>query len=451
MITTILLAFVTIAQAGTAEERLPLVIERSLKPGAESVLIRTTDVSTEITVEVLVNGIVAGRKKFAGGGQVSVTLDRKLAPGDVVRVREFQGRTGSPLSKEEMVKGEPGPKPAPPVIIGERLRAGARTVSVQTGSGGTVKVFMEGREITAGAQKFDVGGDVTVSLKQPLQEGAHVRATLTSDTEQSSDPSPEKEVPFSTDWGRVRAQFWGGAMVGRSDTDGTLSERDPYIALTVETAVRSMVDHNCACEMGSRLRRWQATTEVDIRLTSTSVSAPAAAGNQAAGAGPETLETVDSTLFRGSFVFPIRTANFGAPISERPWADGADLLFVAPIVSLGFESANDSGLPEARKRQLFKQVMGGLRLGHARVSRDSDAVNQTYNYVTVGIMHAENYRGEDGRIPKRWFFEARLRLPGLAPILIGTDLNLGDGPDDSRFIFGTTFDVGNMLRKLSGS
>ena len=58
--------------------------------------------------------------------------------------------------------------------------------------------------------------------------------------------------------------------------------------------------------------------------------------------------------------------------------------------------------------------------------------------------------GEDIFVRRRpWRIEAlgRLKIPE-TPFIIGFDGNFGKGPDDLRFLFGTRFDIGKIMRTL---
>ena len=58
--------------------------------------------------------------------------------------------------------------------------------------------------------------------------------------------------------------------------------------------------------------------------------------------------------------------------------------------------------------------------------------------------------GEDIFVRRRpWRIEAlgRLKIPE-TPFIVGFDGNFGKGPDDLRFIFGTRFDIGKIMRTL---
>jgi len=48
----------------------------------------------------------------------------------------------------------------------------------------------------------------------------------------------------------------------------------------------------------------------------------------------------------------------------------------------------------------------------------------------------------------RWGVEGRLKIPETT-LFVGVDANLGKGPDDLRFLFGTRFDIGALFHRHS--
>ncbi len=95
-----------------------------------------------------------------------------------------------------------------------------------------------------------------------------------------------------------------------------------------------------------------------------------------------------------------------------------------------------------------------MRLGHYQfIGEGSDnTAPELVSYLDLTVGRWENYQFLDNtlmRVRRPWRFaaEGRLRI-SKTPLQVGFDVNAGDGPDDVRFLFGTTFDIGKLFEKL---
>jgi hypothetical protein len=166
--------------------------------------------------------------------------------------------------------------------------------------------------------------------------------------------------------------------------------------------------------------------------------------------------------------------NRRVPRLGRSPRDETNALFIAPLVKGGILTTTGQQTAEARQFggddvfnfYSFGAMLGHFRLHGKRTGRDSfipnkDIAPELISWLAITYGRWENFEietptgqkdamGNDilwRRRPYRWEALGRLKIPE-TPFIVGFDGNFGKGPDDVRFIFGTRFDIGKILRTL---
>ena len=170
------------------------------------------------------------------------------------------------------------------------------------------------------------------------------------------------------------------------------------------------------------------------------------------------------------------------PIYRKSWVwkhqGEENALFIAPIAKGGIQTITSREVSAEAKifqdDDLFNFFAFGVRLGHYKFPQEGSRRNVApalISYLDITIGKWENFEvivpqvdpvtGQlvmdpttmspvmvrDRRL--RYAFEGRLKVPG-APFQIGFDANAGKGKDDVRFLFGTSFDIGELIGRLGG-
>jgi hypothetical protein len=165
-----------------------------------------------------------------------------------------------------------------------------------------------------------------------------------------------------------------------------------------------------------------------------------------------------------------------------------NVVFFAPLAKFGIQtitseevsqrnSANNNSQDEILNGDsVYNFFNVGTRLGHYKLSADPNVAPELISYLDLTAGKWENFdltKGQPCNAPAnlgafdckngtvklgdnlllirerkfRLGFEGRLKIPE-TPLFVGFDANLGKGPDDLRFLFGTRFDIGNLFGKL---
>jgi hypothetical protein len=271
------------------------------------------------------------------------------------------------------------------------------------------------------------------------------------------------------DFGRVRYTFTAGTILSKAKDN--FQKADLHMAFNVDKTWirRSKVNVN---------------TYFDARLTAIPV-APGS-GDQADGSTELTTPPAATTAtFAESQKAALLQAGMFVPIAISEWTSNTRKyqMFIAPIAKAGIQTITGNSISaEARNLgsdDLFNFGAMGARLGHVEIERDggSDDFNKApriISYIDLTFGRWENFEhceqpfinagsaqikqlacpdtSLDGTTmrrvrPYRFGFEGRLKIPSL-PLFVGFDANAGRGPDDLRFLFGTRFDVGDLLKEL---
>ena len=100
----------------------------------------------------------------------------------------------------------------------------------------------------------------------------------------------------------------------------------------------------------------------------------------------------------------------------------------------------------------------GGRIGHyGRLAASNSEAHNLTNYLDFTFGKWENFaRPVSAEMPSilkrdwRLGLEGRLVDPWSKIFMVGFDANLGDGPDDVRFIFGARIDLNTLLAGSTG-
>jgi hypothetical protein len=313
-----------------------------------------------------------------------------------------------------------------------------------------------------------------------------------------TDPLSEDTPEY--DWGRVRGYFAGGVIFSKERDD--FSKSDIFLDFTLD---KNYIAHpwfkifpDRKDEYGNVHKSYlfkDFNTFFDARLTSIPVTAKDTTGSAAT-----TCNTPDCEAFITSKKAAMMQAGIYLPMywhfttwyREVPRLNRAsrwekNALFIAPLAKGGIltvtgnrqtAEAQQFGQDDVFNFYSFGAMLGHFRL-HARRKQDNWGHNlfntfgkpiyesnpniapELISWLTLSMGRWENFEievptgqkdamGQDIKVRKRpWRYEAlgRLKIPE-TPFLIGFDGNFGKGPDDVRFIFGTRFDIGKILRTL---
>jgi len=289
-----------------------------------------------------------------------------------------------------------------------------------------------------------------------------------------SAPERANVDPPEYDWGRVRGYFASGVVFSKERDN--FSKTDIFLDFTLDKTY-------LAKPFGPFKNL---NTFFDARLTSIPVTAgPAASPSPSPSASP--CNTADCVAFITSRKAAMMQAGIYLPMywnftmwnREVPrigraarWETNA--LFIAPLAKGGVLTTTGQQTAEARKfgkDDVFNFYSFGAMIGHFRLHGRWEGSNhflpnrdigpELISLLVITYGRWENFEietptgtkdamGNDilwRQRPYRWEALGRLKIPE-TPFLIGFDGNFGKGPDDVRFIFGTRFDIGKILRTL---
>jgi len=316
---------------------------------------------------------------------------------------------------------------------------------------------------------------VTVSS---LDEMESVELPL-PETSAKASPTPtatkDDEDPPEYDWGRVRGYFAAGMIFSKERDD--FSESDMFLDFTLDKNYLS--------------KDWgifkNINTFFNARLTSIPVAAAEATetgdgngngnGNGEGGEAepcttPDCEEFITSrkaAMMQAGIYFPMywdfTRWNRRVVRPDDSYRDEENALFIAPLAKGGIMTITD-GRETSEGQQfggddIFNFYSFGVMLGHFRLPKSKNISPELISWMTLSAGRWENFEhriptgekdplGEDIFVRRRpWRIEAlgRLKIPE-TPFIVGFDGNFGKGPDDLRFIFGTRFDIGKVMRTL---
>ena len=328
---------------------------------------------------------------------------------------------------------------------------------------------------------------ITVSTTRGLLAKEFPIVALGDETARSLDR--RSEAP-EYDWGRVRGYFASGVMFSKER--GNFSKSDIFLSFTLDKNYLN--------------KAWGPFQDVNTYFSAQLAAVPVTTATPAptapaAGATPTPTpcNTADCESFVSSQKAALLQAGVYLPMygkfmmwkREVPNVRGTtrtedNALFIAPLAQGGIVTITDNRVTaEAEafgKDDVFNFFSLGLRLGHFRThliqnddearhlkrgDQDRNIAPELISWLDLGYGRYEMFeinekvKDSAGRVlkdlagndisvrrrPWRWNASGRLRVPE-TPFMIGFDGNFGKGPDDLRFIFGTRFDIGKVLRTI---
>ncbi|HWQ02848.1 MAG TPA: hypothetical protein VNL38_00065 [Candidatus Nitrosotenuis sp.] len=334
----------------------------------------------------------------------------------------------------------------------------------------------DGKSITVSDEKLNrlffyktvadsVTGEFEVYLERALQEGQRVvlrPAELTKDNEiRSSGTIADQAVATSsvTDWGRARATFTSGIILSQQSNqadDDQFSKAHAYLGFNLDYNwyTRPLFKEDVEKGKAKERRQFLVNTYFDARLTSIAVCAQETTSgtggtvtqpcNPASPAGTqEFLRSRKAALIQGGIFFPI-------VFKSATWThDGSrNALFIAPIGKAGLQTITSREEAQAAgtsaEDTTFHFLAAGVRLGHYKFYASANRAPELISYLDILGGTWENFEIPDD---KRLAIEGRIKIPSI-PLFFGVDVVFGKGRDDVRFLFGTGFDVGNLVGLL---
>ena len=321
-------------------------------------------------------------------------------------------------------------------------------------------------------------------------------------------PNPQEVVEY--DWGRIRGYFAAGMIFSKERDD--FSHSDMFLGFTLDKNYVARpwfkiwpdtIDKNGDVRHHYLFKDFN--TFFNARLTSIPVTAKDTTesggdtGSSGSAATEEDCNTPDCNTFITSKKAAMMQAGIYLPMywhtttwyrrvqRENSFRWEKNAMFIAPLAKGGIltvtgdrqtAEAQQFGHDDVFNFYSFGAVLGHFRL-HARRKFDDygrpafyktgrpiyeanpNIAPELISWLTFSVGRWENFEievptgekdamGHDIKVRQRpWRYEAlgRLKIPE-TPFIIGFDGNFGKGPDDVRFIFGTRFDIGKIMRTL---
>jgi hypothetical protein len=297
------------------------------------------------------------------------------------------------------------------------------------------------------------GGVQTVGFNNGLAAGQIVRVQATK-SNNTLDGPVEVEVESSVfNWGRARAYFSLGTVLAKSQSE--FSSPSLYLGLNVDYSWRQS-------DWKQTHGGWAFNTFFDARLTQVPV---------ATAAGVPDLSITANTLLQSKHSGFVEAGAYlpkfwGSTRWRYHRTDYA--LFLAPLLKGGFQTVREGTIDgltadQAQAAQIdgkdvYRFLAGGTRIGLVNLPGNSkNASPQLLNYIDVTVGRWDNLRvtrpgiqpvgGAGFQYPLRFDAEGVLSIPH-SGLFVGFGLNAGAGADDLRFIFGTRFDVSQLLSRV---
>ncbi len=296
-------------------------------------------------------------------------------------------------------------------------------------------------------------GVFTATLAAPLYGGQMIEIEQQS-ANGTRVTGPLIRVAGLADWGRVRASFTAGVVLSYNNnfqapsSSGSSSQSTLFLGLNVEKNWKWAGLKPAATSAEAFTGRVLFTSFFDIRLT----SVPVAASTGTDGVSTF-LTSAKSAELQGGAYLPILDSHW-------TWQNAPNALFIAPIAKAGFITPTGSVTPEAVNPSQFYNFYGfGARMGHFKLSANSDSAPESMSYIDVMAGRFSNLETLAPLAVRRWRIEVEgvMKLPA-TPFVLGFDANIGQNlltpqtvqgaKDDLRFFIGAKFDVGAMIGKL---
>jgi hypothetical protein len=387
---------------------------------------------------------------------------------------------------------------APSVALAETLRDGMRIVTgrlvPKTDAVSTIRVTVKRSALSnvltrqnyvqqKSTTDIAADGSFTLTLDQPLRAGQVVVAeAMNADGPIDGSGSEIVEVIDPGSWGRARAYFAGGVTFSKERDD--FSKQDLSVSFVIDKTWLQATDF----ELGA-----PKATRDEFNLLRTRVSE---LSHQRQAQVARLTERRDPTRSRGAWRMRQLNSFFDARVTALPLVvegDGSDVatseqflstrkgalvqvgiyapiygpqtawehdgaihtLFIAPVVRGGIATIaggdDDDQLSSTDVDDVHQFWSAGIGLGLYRLTGTTNQAPELINYLHATWGRSESFEFTESGVvqkPLRLFIEARLMVPSTA-LQVGFDANLGDGRDDVRFVFGTRFDIGELIARLS--
>ena len=328
-------------------------------------------------------------------------------------------------------------------------------------------------------------GTFSKTLKHALGQYDSIEAVQSGD-KSGSTGTVQVTGPASTgsqfDFGRVRVIMSAGAIV--SQDQGQFSKTSAYVDLNVDNTW--FMGNPTVKGFGTKGWHSQVNTGFGVRLTALPVAACNSSGTTGTSSSTCTasndtfVSTPKAALVLGSLYFPTYWRWSSWKRTEKS-DSGNDMehryaLYMAPLVKGGMQtllqtvqnasnasSGTGTGAPSVTTpngQTFFHFYAVGARLGlfkfhdHEQTSGQGSVAPDSLLYLDVGGGKYENFpklnsQGQVVDHPWRLSMEGRFNLPKL-PIFLGFNSNthVANNQGELRFLFGTSFDVGCLLKKL---
>jgi Putative Ig domain len=294
----------------------------------------------------------------------------------------------------------------------------------------------------------------------------------------------------SYDWGRVRAYFTAGVIFSKERE--SFSKQDLTLGFNVEKTWWQ-------ADLEGKFPLKHFNTFFDTRLTtipiitSSATSSPSAGAQNQPGNNQQCNDFTAGGLdcFLASRKVALMQVGGYAPIylnfMKWKYQNHHNAVFFAPLARMGIQTItgeegsrlnianNNDENNRLNADGVFNFFALGARFGHYKLL-DQDTSPELISYLDMTVGKWENFdliKGQpcdapankgafdcDNGVVKlggnrlfvrerrfRLGFEGRLKIPE-TPLFVGFDANLGKGPDDLRFLFGTRFDIGTLFGRL---
>ncbi len=330
---------------------------------------------------------------------------------------------------------------------------GQGAVSGRAAQSSSVRAVLKSGEETVAIETARVDGDTgkfTVNFDRKLAAGENVEVFARSGSAESLAPATASVMPVDLDWGLVRAYFTGGVLLSRDS--GSFKSQDPFLSFNLDKSWLRPSTRNAWLRID---------TYFDARLAAVAVKEGKPPGDQTATLDRWLASEKAAAMQAGVYLpMVLREAQFGGALNA---------LFVAPLAKTGFSSLTGDRA-SFNDKKLFPFRGYGVRLGHYHEFRDRDATGKlvysnrapeliSYLDVVIGPyanLPSFNFATGDVRRLRRASFEGVLKIP-YTPFIAGFNANVPLGTKrgyvnadgDLRFLFGTRFDVGRVLGKLT--
>jgi len=442
------------------------------------------------------NGLA--KQKVAKGkfsALITTKLGDKVTAQEVIAGTNGAAETYGPVSNSvpvgkcsETGTGDQGSGPIlDPVKSSDQVSGKLKETSKKESSGGSVRICVEDLPVATATVSRD--GSFSAKLPKSLTTGQKVTAQRITSAEgvtpeQYGLPGATATVADASsefDFGRVRIYLSAGAIL--SQDQNQFSKTSSYLNFNADNTW-AMKDPTEPWGLANQIFGKQLNSSFEARLTSLPVSScQQTATSNACPTSSSTTTTPNSSLpatFNTSAKSALISGAVYAPNyfkwSSWPKNPNAEdhryALYYAPIIKGGFQTLLQSATTTAsgtgsttqnpvttiNGQTFFHFYAGGSRFGlyrfhdHAGTSVAPDSL--LYLDITYGKF--ENFATLDaaGKVdhPGRLAMEGRFNIPKY-PIFLGFDSNtrVGNSQGDLRFLFGTSFDLGCLLKLVNVS